>query len=232
MIPLSIGLVGKNGRDLPLKSDERDRGRCCRDSANRRQHLNSIDLAECPVLSINRGFSAPIKLITDLNADDLAFLAAHDSDPFNRWQALQSISMSLLIDNVAALRAGRPPHADEKLMVALAAILGDSALEPAFIALSLIPPGESDIAREIGRDIDPDAIFRARTALRAEIGERLGPALTKTIRRFDHCPADTRPTRRAQAVGLCAMSRSTYWRRLANPRPSTALHGNTKSPTT
>ena len=57
--------------------------------------------------SINRGFSAPIKLDTDLDADDLAFLAAHDSDPFNRWQALQTISMRLLIDNVAAI-ARRP----------------------------------------------------------------------------------------------------------------------------
>ncbi|MGA8968360.1 MAG: aminopeptidase N [Pseudolabrys sp.] len=179
VIPLSIGLVGKNGRDLPLKSDNAIEGRVAVLSQPAAT-FEFDDLAECPVLSINRGFSAPIKLITNLNADDLAFLAAHDSDPFNRWQALQSISMNLLIDNVAALRAGRLPHADEKLMVALAAILGDSALEPAFIALSLIPPGESDIAREIGRDIDPDAIFRARTALRAEIGERLGPALTKT----------------------------------------------------
>ena len=55
------------------------------------------------MLSINRGFSAPIKLDTDLDADDLAFLAAHDSDPFNRWQALQTISMRLLIDNVARI---------------------------------------------------------------------------------------------------------------------------------
>ena len=49
-------------------------------------------IAERPVLSINRGFSAPIKLVTDLDADDLAFLAAHDSDAFNRWQALQTIA--------------------------------------------------------------------------------------------------------------------------------------------
>lgn len=65
-------------------------------------------------------------------------------------------------------------------MGALAGILDDPALDPAFVALSLVPPGEGDIAREIGRDIDPDAIFRARASLRAQIGERLGPALTKT----------------------------------------------------
>ena len=178
VIPLSIGLVGKNGRDLPLKSGNGIEGGVVILSQPAAT-FEFAHLAERPVLSINRGFSAPIRLVTDLNADDLAFLAVHDSDPFNRWQALQSISMNLLIDNVAALRAGRSPDGNEKLMAALTAILGDSALEPAFIALSLIPPGEGDIAREIGRDIDPDAIFRARTAVRAEIGERLRSALTK-----------------------------------------------------
>ncbi len=92
--------------------------------------------------------------------------------------------MRLLIDNVAALRAGKPPRSDDKLIAALAAILDDAALEPAFVALALVPPGEGDIAREIGRDIDPDAIFRARTALRADIGDRLGAALAKAYERM------------------------------------------------
>ena len=137
-----------------------------------------------PVLSINRGFSAPIKLDTDLTGDDLAFLAAHDSDPFNRWQALQTISTRLLIDNVARLRQGQTPRSDEQLMVALAAILEDAALEPAFVALALIPPGEGDVAREIGRDIDPDAIHQARKMLRVEIGARLEPALSTLYERM------------------------------------------------
>ena len=143
-----------------------------------------VGIPEHPVLSINRGFSAPIRLITDIDDDDLAFLAAHDSDPFNRWQALQTISTRLLIDNVTAVRAGRSPRRDEKLIRALAAILDDSTLEPAFVALALVPPGEGDIAREIGRDIDPDAIFRARAALRAEIGEQLEDALTTAYGRM------------------------------------------------
>ena len=85
---------------------------------------------------------------------------------------MQTISTRLLIDNVAALRAGTAPRTDDKLIAALAAILDDAKLEPAFVALALVPPGEGDIAREIGRDIDPDAIYRARNALRAEIGEQ------------------------------------------------------------
>ena len=136
------------------------------------------------MLSINRDFSAPIKLNTDLSGDDLAFLAAHDADAFNRWQALQTISMRLLIDNVAALRANQPARTDDKLIAALGTVLADSALEPAFVALALVPPGEGDIAREIGHDIDPDAIYGARAALRAAIGDRLGPALAATYHRI------------------------------------------------
>ncbi len=178
VIPLGVGLVAKDGRDLPLalsNGEPIERGVLV--LTEQVQTFEFSGIAERPVLSINRGFSAPIKLVADLNADDLAFLAAHDADAFNRWQALQTISMRLLIDNVAALRAGQSPRIDDRLIAALAAILDDARLEPAFVALAMVPPGEGDIAREIGRDIDPDAIFRARLSLRASIGDRLGLAL-------------------------------------------------------
>jgi aminopeptidase N len=187
-IPLSLGLVGKDGSDLPLTLSNGkaiDRGVLVLTEAA--QTVEFTGVTERPVLSINRGFSAPIKLVSDLTGDDLAFLAAHDSDPFNRWQALQTTAMRLLIDNVAAIRAGKAPRSDDKLMVALAAILEDPALEPAFIALALVPPGEGDVAREIGRDIDPEAIFLARKALRAEIGGRLGAALSTAYERMTVC---------------------------------------------
>jgi aminopeptidase N len=180
VIPLSVGLVGEDGRDVPLKlASGEPIKECVVVLTEQAAVFEFADVHERPVLSINREFSAPIKLVSDLNADDLAFLAAHDSDPFNRWQALQTISMSLLVDNVRALRSRQPMRNDAKLMVALATILDDPALEPAFIALALVPPGEADIAREIGRDIDPDTIFQARSALRAAIGEHLGPGLTR-----------------------------------------------------
>jgi aminopeptidase N len=184
VIPLSLGLVGKDGNDIPLALSN---GTSVANHVVLSQpsaHFEFSGVTERPVLSINRGFSAPIRLVTDLDASDLGFLAAHDRDPFNRWQALQTISTRLLIDNVAALRAGRPVGDDHKLTRALAAILDDTTIEPAFVALALMLPGEGDIAREIGQDIDPDAIFRARAALKAEIGERLGPTLAAAYDRM------------------------------------------------
>ena len=68
-------------------------------------------------------------------------------------------------------------------MAALAAVMTDTALEPAFVALVLTMPTEADIARDIGRDVDPDAIAAARNRLRGAIGTRLGPQLRETYRR-------------------------------------------------
>src|SRR5262249_18830465 len=107
-----------------------------------------------------------------------------DPDPFNRWQAIQSLANTMLIDNVAAIRAERPERDDEGLIAALSAVTADEALEPAFVALALAMPTEADIARDIGSNVDPGAIFTARARLRTAIGSRLGPQLRETYRRM------------------------------------------------
>ncbi|HTS38951.1 MAG TPA: aminopeptidase N [Xanthobacteraceae bacterium] len=181
VIPLVLGLVGPDGRDLPIKLDD---GRTAENGVlvleKTAETFAITEIAERPVLSLNRGFSAPIKISDDLTGDDLRFLAAHDSDPFNRWQSVYTLASRLLVGNVERLRFDQPPEADEGLLAALAAILADGALEPAFIAQALQPPSEADIAREIGEDVDPDAIYRARLALRTLIGLHLNTELTKT----------------------------------------------------
>lgn len=181
VIPFTIGLVGRDGRDLALKlSDGRAIERGVLTLTKPAESFVFGDIGEPPVPSLNRGFSAPIKLIANLSADELRFLAAHDADPFNRWQALQTLATRLLLDNVSSLRAAQPTRRDSGLLDALGATLDDGTLEPAFVALALAPPGESDLAREIGRDVDPDAIFAARFALQGEMGQHLAGSL------FDH----------------------------------------------
>jgi aminopeptidase N len=202
VIPLAFGLVGKNGGDLPLLLDGQllDRGVIELTRPNQSFVFTGVD--ERPVPSLNRGFSAPVKLALPIEPDDLRFLAAHDSDPFNRWQAVQTLAMTLLKANVAALRSGGAVRDDEGLMKALGATLSDAKLEPAFIALTLTPPSEADIAREIGGDVDPDAIFAARRKLRAAIGRRHGAALAETYGRMI-TPAPYRPD--AQSAGRRAL---------------------------
>ena len=90
--------------------------------------------------------------------------------------------MQTLATRLLVARANGANTDDSGLLDALSAILSDTALEPAFVALALVPPGESDIAREIGKDVDPDAVFKSRAGLRKAIGERLGPALAETYK--------------------------------------------------
>jgi len=185
VIPIALGLIGADGRDLPLVlADGRKVERGVVTLTKPSDSFEFTGIAQRPVPSLNRGFSAPIKLSANLSADDLRFMAARDSDPFNRWQALQTLATTLLIDNVSAIRTGKSPREDAGLLAAFAAILNDRDLEPAFVALALTPPSEADIARDIGRDVDPEAIFAARKALRTAMAAHLGTALPETYQRF------------------------------------------------
>jgi aminopeptidase N len=187
VIPLAIGFVGNDGRDLPVNLvDGRtvERGVLALTKAAETFVFTGIE--ERPVLSLNRGFAAPIKLTANIGPADLSFLAAYDSDPFNRWQAVQGLAIGILLTEV---RQARAEARREDLIAALAEILGDARLEPAFIAQTLSLPAETDIAREIGKDIDPDAIFRTRRALRGTIGQSLAGTLAETYERM----ADSSP---------------------------------------
>ena len=233
VIPLAIGLVGRDGRDLPLKlADGRTIERGVLTLTRPAETFVFADIGEPPVPSLNRGFSAPIKLVANLSADDLRVLAARDTDPFNRWQAVQTLATRLLVDNVAALRAGGTARKDQGLLDALGAVLADATLEPAFVALMLTLPGEADIAREIGRDVDPDAIFAARSSLQAALGEHLGGPLVRTLSpavRERSLPArrgERRPARR------CATPVSICWWQRAGPTRSRWPRANTRRPTT
>src|SRR5579863_1114261 len=184
VIPLAVGLVGQSGADLPLMVDGKPLERGIIELSQPGQSIVFTGVAERPLLSLNRGFSAPVRLALPIESDDLRFLAAHDCDPFNRWQAAQTLAMSVLTADVAALCRGAPAGGEAGLADALGAVLADTALEPAFVALTLMPPSENDIAREIGQDIDPDAIFVARKTLRAAIGRSLAATLAETYRQM------------------------------------------------
>ena len=181
LIPLAVGLVGQSGADLPLMVDGKPLERGIIELSQPGQSVVFTGVAERPILSLNRGFSAPVRLALPIEPHDLRFLATHDCDPFNRWQAAQTLAMSVLTANVAALRRGAPAGEEAGLAAALGAVLADTTLEPAFVALTLMPPSENDIAREIGHDIDPEAIFVARKNLRAAVGRNLAATLDRKI---------------------------------------------------
>ena len=182
VLPIVVGLLSPQGGDVPLTpvsgvapQDEIDRGLICLEE--RARTLVFGGLAERPVVSVLRGFSAPIHVDANLSETDLLTLVAHDGDSFNRWQASQTLATRLLTRATTAIRSGQSPVFEPAYADALGNLLKDAAHDPAFVAQGLLLPGEADLARELGHDVDPDAIHQAREALRTEIGKTLGGAL-------------------------------------------------------
>ena len=115
------------------------------------------------VLSINRGFSAPVIIDANRTPADLAFLSAHDDDPFARYEAMQQLMLDTL---VAAAGHGRVDH--RAVIEAVRRTLTDAALDPAFVGEAVLLPSESFIGDQMAV-VDPDRIFAAREALRRDL---------------------------------------------------------------
>jgi aminopeptidase N len=182
-MPLALGLVDPQGGDMPLISPDASPGELEQGVIELKEAERTIvfhDVPRRPALSFLRGFSAPVRVEDDLTEDDLIVLSRRDSDNFNRWQALQSLATRVLLRGVKAIRAGRAPERNAGLVAAFGALIEDARagrIDPAFTALAMTLPSEADIAREIGEDVDPDAIYAARKTLRGGLGRAHGDAL-------------------------------------------------------
>ncbi|HYF55286.1 MAG TPA: aminopeptidase N, partial [Salinarimonas sp.] len=168
VLPIALGLVARDGAPIRAACERvRADGVFVLEGAADSLVFTGVDAP--PVPSLLRGFSAPARLDVDLAEADLLALLRHDEDPFNRWQAGQTLATRLLV------RLARAGEADGAAAGALAgaieAFLEQDAMgDPAFAAQVLALPSEAEIAGEIGSDVDPDAIHRARQAVRARIG--------------------------------------------------------------
>jgi aminopeptidase N len=124
-------------------------------------------LPERAILSINRGFSAPVIVESDRTAADLAFLARHDDDPFARYEAMQQLMLDTL---VAGAMGDTNGHA--AVVAAVSDTLANPDLDPAFVAEAVLLPSESFVGDQLGV-VDPEAIHASREGLRRALGEQL-----------------------------------------------------------
>lgn len=162
-IPLKMGLLLEDGSEAALAAvSGADMTDDVLHLTERNQTVVFSGIPSRPVPSFNRSFSAPVNLHIEQNADDLALIAHHESDLFARWQALNAIALGNLVEATANVRAGKPVTSDKALIDGLIRAAADNSLEPAFRSQALALPSESDIAREIGTNNDPDAIHAAR----------------------------------------------------------------------
>ncbi|HYD70915.1 aminopeptidase N [Azospirillum sp.] len=183
-IPLAVGLLGSDGRDLPLAlKGEAEPGGTSRvlHVTEAEQVFEFTGVPARPVPSLLRGFSAPVTLKTDASDEDLTFLMAHDSDAFNRWEAGQTLATRILLKLVEDRQAGRDMALPDGFVRAVAAILEDAGRDPAFAAQALVLPAESYLATRMAV-IDPVAIHEVREFARRTLAERLRERWLATYR--------------------------------------------------
>ena len=191
-VPPTPGQPDKLPMPIPLRTALFDRA----SGANRGEQLLVLDEAQAdfkftgfkdaPVISLNRGFSAPIAMATQPPAEDLLFLAAHDDDPFARYEAMQQLVVQHLVGVVTGTVAGAGIESGRKAIgEAFSAILADTKLDDLMRGELVILPGETYLSEQLLIN-EPAKVHAAREALKAWLGTALG-AEWRTLQ--DRCRA-------------------------------------------
>ena len=177
VIPINLGLVGPEGNDLPLQLS----GETESTTAPRRfvlsepeQTFSFVNITAEPVPSILRGFSAPVLVAFDYSDAQLLHLLAHDSDPFNRWEAGQRLAMRCALAALAQPADAAAPVKvlDAATLEAMRGILRHDTLDAAFKELVLTLPSETYIAEQLEL-VDPQRIHAVREAMRMQLATTL-----------------------------------------------------------
>jgi aminopeptidase N len=175
-IPLRLGLLNRRGDDLPLKlsggeAHPIDATSLVLSLTESKHQFVFEDIDEAPIPSLLRDFSAPVIVEYDYRDDELALLAAKDSDPFNRWEALQRLAVRVIS---ARVQQRADETVERHLVESFAATLNDRRLDAMLRALALTLPGEYVIGEELPV-YDPQAVHRARCDATMMIGAKLLP---------------------------------------------------------
>ncbi|KAH1115526.1 hypothetical protein J1N35_008904 [Gossypium stocksii] len=191
-IPVAVGLLDSSGKDMPLSSVYHD-GTLQSVASISQPVLSTVlrvtkkeeefvfcDIFERPIPSLLRGYSAPVRLESDLSDNDLFFLLAHDSDEFNRWESGQVLARKLMLSLVADFQQSKPLTLNPKFVQGLKSILCDTSLDKEFIAKAITLPGEGEIM-DMMEVADPDAVHAVRTFIRKELASQLKSEFLSTV---------------------------------------------------
>jgi aminopeptidase N len=179
-IPVAMGLLDAQGRDMPLtlvgtatsKQEGSAAATLVLELTKAKQTFRFTQVTELPTPSLLRNFSAPVVLSYDYTDAQLLHLVAHDSDPFNRWEAGQRLAMQRLLALTVAVQQGAPLTLDATFIDAMRAALIDTTLDASFRELMLMLPSETMIAEQCDV-VDPQAIHQARQFMRSTLAQAL-----------------------------------------------------------
>jgi len=187
-IPLTVAMFSANGDLMETGPNGAQQSVLAVTRENERFVFKNIPSR--PVLSALRGFSAPVKVNIDYTEDELYFLMVHDNDPFARWEAAQRLSTNVALGLVKRIQRKQKLHIDEHYTGAVLALLESDEKDLALLSQLLKLPSETYIS-EFLDVIDPDAVYRARTHLKATLGLLLRDRLVDVYNRYDGEPYAT-----------------------------------------
>lgn len=182
VIPVKLGLVAADGSDMVINAEGQTEIIFEMTEATQQLVIHNID--QRPVPSLLRGFSAPVKLEYDYSPEELAHLMAHDSDGFNRWDASQALTMSVLEQLIEDSLHDRPMVLDGQLIEAFKALLEDESLDSAMVALMLQLPSEA-LLHEEAETVHAAAIHDARSFMRTALAGCLAEQLQAIYQRYN-----------------------------------------------
>jgi aminopeptidase N len=153
-IPISMGLITPNGENIAEQVIE---------LKEQKQTYTFENIAEKPVVSLFRDFSAPVKVEHKLSEEELLHIVKYDNNAFNRWDSLQQLATNMILDN---------SDVSEEFLNAFKSILYDKSLDKAFIADALMIPSESTIAQAMPV-IMVDDIVNSRKKVIKQLADKL-----------------------------------------------------------
>ena len=175
-IPLQVGLLDQSGSDLVLniEGDSSTIASTLKtlEIKNETERFTFLNVKNKPLVSLNRGFTSPVKINLKQSNEDLAFIFAHDSDEFNRWEAGQTLAMNTLLGFIEDIQNNKTLNLDESIIVPFKNTLIDPDLDKALIAQAITLPSESYLADQCDV-VDVDAIHQARNFMRLELAKAL-----------------------------------------------------------
>ncbi|NOY62454.1 MAG: aminopeptidase N [Gammaproteobacteria bacterium] len=177
-IPMALGLLDKNGKDMPLRLEGEAEPWATTRVLELREEVeifHFVGIPHDPVPSLFRGFSAPVKYPFHHTDEDLAFLLAHDSDEFNRWEAGQRLAVNIILRLIEDYRADTALVLDPLYIEAIANVIGDSDLDSALTAEILTLPSETYLGEQMDI-IDVEAIHHVRHFVMQTLAQTLKPA--------------------------------------------------------
>ncbi|MEE9444588.1 MAG: aminopeptidase N [Cocleimonas sp.] len=170
LIPVKLGLLDEKGVEILSETVQ---------ITEQVQSFTFESIAEKPLPSLLRDFSAPVKLNYDYSIDDTIFLMQHDQDDFNRWEASQRLAKTLLLEMLDAKTKGEALGVEPKVIDAYQQVLENNDLDFALRAEALTLPSETDLAETI-EQADPEAIHEVREFLAKSIAQGLRLPLEAT----------------------------------------------------